>query len=108
MVAGEHVVHGLPCMDDDDAVFWRRREQNVVASPDTMLPSRRSGDKDARLTRHGEQAIGGGEDNNRAEGDNDFNLVPRLPAEGTDDIAVRDSSGRVYTPNAVQHRGVAR
>ena len=108
MVAGEHVVHSLPRMDDDDAVFRRRREQNVVASPDTMLPSRRSWDRDARLTRHGERTIGGAEDNNRAECYNNFKPVPGSPAEGTDDIAVRDSSGCVYTPNAVQHCGVVR
>jgi hypothetical protein len=95
-------------MDDDNAVFQRRCEQDMVASPDTVLPPRRSWDNDARLTRNGEQAIGGGEDNNRAERDDNFDRVPGLPAEGTDDIAVRDSSGCVYTPNAVQQRGVVR
>jgi hypothetical protein len=53
-------------VDDDDAVFRRGREQDVVAGSDIVLPPRSGRDDDAGLVRYAEQAVGGGEDDDPA------------------------------------------
>jgi hypothetical protein len=94
-------------MDYHNAVFWCGREQDMVTDFDIVNSSRCSWDNDVRLKGHGEKTIGGGENYDAAWGWDYFKLVPRLPAESTDDISVRDPPGCVHAPDAVEDCGVA-
>ena len=106
MIAGEHVVDCLPRVDDHDAVFWRRCEQDMISGFDIVDPSRGGWDDDAGPGGYAEKTAGGGENYDAAEGRNYFELVPGLPAESMDDIAVLDPAGCVDWPDAVEHCGV--
>jgi hypothetical protein len=107
MIAGEHFVDCLSCVDDQDAVFWCCSEKDVIAGLDIVNPSRGSWDNDAGLNGDREKTIGGREDHDPAQTGNYFKLVPGLPAESADDIPVLDPPGRVYGPDTVKHGGVA-
>ena len=107
MVAGEHLVDCLPCVDDHDAVVGRRSEKDVITRLDVVNPPRRSRDHDAGLDGDGEKTTGRREDHDPAQAGNYFELVPGLPAKSADNIPVLDPPGCVYRPDAVEHRGVA-
>jgi hypothetical protein len=107
MIAGEHVVHRLPGVDDHEAVFWRCGEEDVIAGLNVVKPSRCGWDNDAGLKGDGEKTVGRREDYDPAKGGNYFKLVSGSPAESADDIVVLDSPGCVYGPDAVKHCGVA-
>ncbi len=107
MIAGEHVVDCLPGVDDHDAVFWGGSEKDVIARLDVVNPPRCGWDDDAGLNGDSEKAAGGRDDYDPAEARDYFKLVPWLPAESADDIAVLDPPGCVYRPDTVKHRGVA-
>jgi hypothetical protein len=107
MVADEHLVDCLPCVDDHDAVFWRRSEKDVITRLDIVNASRRSGDYDAGLNGDSEKTIGGREDHDPTHAGNYFKLVPRLPAKSADNITILDPPGCVDWPDAVEHCGVA-
>jgi hypothetical protein len=107
MIAGEHIVDGLPRVDDDQAVFWCCSEKDVVARLNVVNPPRCSRYYYAGLEGDGEKTVGGRQDHDPAEGGNYFELVPRLLAESTDDFTILDPSGCVYRPESVTHCGVA-
>src|SRR5580704_1700283 len=100
MVAGEHLVDCLPCVDDHDAVFGCRSEKDVITRSDIVNSPRRSRDHDAGLNGDSEKTIGGREDHDPAQAGNYFKLVPRLPAKSADNITILDPSGCVDRPDA--------
>ena len=107
MIAGEHVVDRLPRVDDHDAVFRRCRKQDMVAGFNIVKPPGCGWDDYAGLGGHCEMTLGGGENDDAAEGGNYVKLVAGLPAQSADDVAVLDPPGRIYGSDAVLHRGVA-
>jgi hypothetical protein len=66
MIAGEHIVDCLSRVDDQEAVFWRCGEKDVIARLNVVNSSRCNWDSDARLKGDSEKTIGGREDHDAA------------------------------------------
>ena len=109
MIAGEHVVHCLPGVDDHEAVFWRCGEEDVIARLNVVKPSRCGWDNDAWLKGDGEKTIGRREDYDPAKGGNYFKLVSGSPAESADDITILEgySGGRLVMRSLLPSQSVA-
>lgn len=93
-------------MHDHDTVLWRCCEKDMVTGLDLMMSPGGRGNNNAGPMWYGINSVRACADNNYVRPEDHFKIIPRLPAESTHNIAVRDPPGCVNAPDVIQHGSV--